>query len=245
MARYGSADVGFLLVGGMSVLGDVTELEDNREALLEEITALGDAWEAHEYIGVKRYMISQQGFYNDAANRSNALLVSPGTSRVLSFAPEGDTLGKKMVGSPMIQADYRRLISRGALHKANARYESEGNHDEGIILHTHKAETAASGDTEGADSQDNLVSSADGGAGYLQVSALTLGGYTSVTIKIRHSADDMTYADLITFAAVTVAPTAERLTVTGTVNRHLAHSWLFNGAGAGQTITYMVGFARD
>lgn len=244
MPRYSSPDVGFLLIGGYSVLGDTTSLEDNREAMLEDATVLGSGWEEHANVGVKRYELTQQGFYNSDTDRSNALLVNTGTSRVLSFAPEGNVLGRKFVGSPMIQADYQRQISRGVLHKANASYRSEGQHDEGKIIHTHKAESAASGDTEGADSQDAGASSANGGAGYLQVSDLTLGGYTSVTVKIRHSSDDITYVDLVTFASVTAKPTAERKTVAGTVNRHLAHSWLFNGAGGGQSVTYAVGFAR-
>lgn len=244
MTKYSSADVGFFLISGRNVLGDTTQLDDSREALMEETTVLGDAYEQHSAIGVKRFVISQMGFYNDATDRSNASLISPGVSRVLSIAPEGNTLGRRFLGSPMVQMDYKRLISRGAIHKANASYKSEGGHDEGILLHAHGAETAASGNTEGADSQDNLASSANGGSGYLQVSALTLGGWTSVTHKIRHSADDISYVDLITFTTVTAAPTGERKTVTGTVNRHLAHSWAFIGAGAGQSVTYFVGFAR-
>ena len=245
MSRYGSADVGFLLISGRNVLGDTTQLDDNREALIDEITALGDAYEAYASVGVKKYELSQLGFYNDATDRSNAALVTPGTSRVLSFAPETNALGKRFVGSPVVQMDYKRLISRGALHKANAQWRSEGNHDEGIILHALGAETGDSGNTEGAGSQDNLALSSNGGSGYLQVSALTLGGWTSVTMKVRHSDDDISYADLITFTTVTAAPTGERKTVTGTVNRHLAHSWAFVGAGAGQTVTYFVGFARS
>lgn len=245
MTRYGSANVGFLLVGGMDVLGDVTQLEDVREALTEDVTVLGDAWEQHAAVGVKRYTLSQQGFYNDAANRSNAALITPGASKVLAFAPEGNTLGKRFVGSGMVEASYTRQLSRGALHKANAEYLANTAHDEGIILHALGAETAASGNTEGASSQDNLASSALGGAAYLQVTALTLGGFTNVTFKVRHSADDVTYADLATFAVVAAAPAAERVAVAGTVNRHLAHSWLFNGAGGGQSVSYVVGFARN
>lgn len=245
MTRYGSADVGFLLVGGYNVLSNATSLDDNREAITEETTVLGSAWAEHASVGVKRYTLNQMGYFDDAANKSNALLILPGVSRVLSFAPSGNVLGRKFVGSPMVQAVYDRLISRGELHKANASYQSEDQHDEGIILHEHEAETGASGNTEGADSQDAGASTAAGGAGYLQVSALILGGYTNVTVKIRHSADDVTYADLITFAVVAAAPAAERIEVAGTINRYLAHSWLFNGAGAGNSITYFVGFARN
>lgn len=244
MARYGSADVGFLLANGLSILGDVTQIEDVREALIEDTTTLGLAWEAQSYVGVKRFDLSQQGFYNDAANAANAALVNPGASVVLAFAPEGNAVGKRFVGSPLVQVDYVRQLTRGALHKGNATYKSAGNHDEGIILHALGAETAASGNTEGAQSQDAGASSANGGAGYLELTALTLGGYTNFAVKVRHSADDITYADMVTFTTRT-AIGAERIAVTGTVNRHLAHSWAFNGAGAGQSATYMVGFARS
>lgn len=83
-----------------------------------------------------------------------------------------------------------------------------------------------------------------GGNGYLQVTALTLGGYTNVVVKVRHSADDVTYADLLSFVAVT-AVGAQKVAVAGTVNRYLAASHAFGGAGSGQSVTYFAGFARS
>jgi hypothetical protein len=73
-----------------------------------------------------------------------------------------------------------------------------------------------------------------------------LGGWTDLTVKVQHSADDSTYADLVTFTAITVAPAKERKTVAAgtTVNRYLAASWAFTGAGAAHTATFVVGFAR-
>jgi hypothetical protein len=64
-----------------------------------------------------------------------------------------------------------------------------------------------------------LASSVNGGAGYQQVSAFS--GFTGFVGKIRHSADDTTYADLVTFTNVTSAPNAQRVTCAGTVNRYL------------------------
>ncbi len=228
------------------MLGYATTLEVDKEALLERTDTLGDTWEEQSATGNKRGALRQEGFYDDGTNASNAALVgNEGLARVTCIGLEGNTLGKKFIGmaGPM-QINHKRIASRGELHKANSEYAANGEVEEGTILHTHKAETAA-GDTEGADSQDAGASSANGGAGYLEVSALTLGGYTSVTAKIRHSADDITYADLVTFANVTAAPTAERKTVAGTVNRHLACSWALNGTGSGPSITFMIGFVRN
>lgn len=87
------------------------------------------------------------------------------------------------------------------------------------------------------------LSTQEGGAGYVACSALTLGGYTNLAVKVRHSQDDATYVDLVSFAALT-ATGAERKTVAGTVYRHLAASWAFTGSGGAHTATFVVGFAR-
>lgn len=242
MARYGSADVAFLLINGMSVLGTRTSIEDTREAITEETTVLGLANEEHAYVGVKSYRMTQQGFYDDAANNINASLVSPSGSKVLTIGYETGVIGKRFAGGQLVQVNYSRLIERNALHKANAEYLSEDTHDEGIILHALGARTA-DGNSEGAESQDAGASSANGGAGYLQLTALALGGHTALDVKIRHSADDSSYVDLINFTDRT-AIGGERIEVAGTVNRHLAASWDFTGAGS-PSATFFVGFARN
>lgn len=241
MTRYSSADVAFLLVGGMDVLGDSTDLEDTREAILESTLVLGADWDTHEAVGVKRYTLSQQGFYNDAANRSNAALVSPGASKVLCFAPEGGAAGKPLVASPLVQATYVRQISRGALHKANATYQSEAGHDEGVILHALEAETA-DGNSE-ADAVDGGAGTTDGAVLYLQVTALDLDGYDDVSINVLHSTDNNTFTLLGSFADV-AAIGAQRVVVAGAVNRYLAVEWEFNGSGSTPSITFMAGAAR-
>ena len=67
---------------------------------------------------------------------------------------------------------------------------------------------------------------------------------TSPTLDavVRHSADDTTYADLATFTQAT-AVTAERKTVTGTVNRYLKCSLTIGGSST-PTVTAAIGFAR-
>ena len=81
--------------------------------------------------------------------------------------------------------------------------------------------------------------SSNGGVGYLEVSAAA--GFTNFVGKIRDSADDSTYADLITFADNVVAPFAERATVAGTVDRYLSFDGNVTGTGS---ITLFAGFAR-
>jgi hypothetical protein len=85
-----------------------------------------------------------------------------------------------------------------------------------------------------------LCSTVNGGAGYQQITALA--GFSGFVGKIRHSADDTTYADLVTFANVTVAPGKERKTAAGTVNRFLCFDGDVTGSGS---ITAFAGFVRS
>lgn len=246
MTKYGSDQVPFLLIDGYNVLGVTTEIEPNAEAETEETTALGDAYYTEGATGLKRAAFEQKGFYDDAAGSANEALVSSvGVSRVLCFGVKGNVAGAQFTGyRGMLEVSYVRSPARGVFHKASAKYKGNGFRDEGRMLHPYGVESAASGNTQATSVDDNGASSANGGCGYAQVVTLTLGGYTDLTLKVRHSADNVTFADLITFAAVTASPAAEAKTVSGAVNRYLASSWAFTGAGAGQSSYFFVGFAR-
>lgn len=211
------------------------------EAVTTESTSLGDAWVEHLPSGVRKASLSQDGFYDDAtAGVNEAFTGANQTEQVFCVALNAEAIGNKFIGvKGVFGAKTTRVSTRADLHRMNIDYTVTGAVDEGIILLNQVAKTS-DGNTEGADSVDNAASSANGGAGYLQVTAYS--GLTNVIYKIRHSVDDVTYADLITFATVTAAPTAERLTVSGTVNRHLAVDWNVTGSGS---VTAMVGFARN
>lgn len=239
MGNYSSKDVGFVLVGGYDLRADSGELRIKTEQLTDRQTSLGDSWEEHALLGLSKAEVVQSGYFNDAVDGGNAALVGLGASRVMSIGIEGNTVGRKFLGfQGAMQVDYERLASLSALHRANAMFRGSGQVDRGVILHALGARTA-DGNSEGADSVDNGALSAGGGVAYLHVVAYT--GFTSVVVKVRHSSDDVTYADLVTFASVT-AIGAERATVGVTVNRHLAVDWNVTGSGS---ITFMVGFRRN
>jgi len=74
------------------------------------------------------------------------------------------------------------------------------------------------------------ASSRNGGAGYQQVTAFA--GFTGYVGKLRHSPDNVTYADLCTFANVTAGPTADREVINGVINRYVDHAGDVTGAGS-------------
>jgi hypothetical protein len=83
------------------------------------------------------------------------------------------------------------------------------------------------------------ANSTGGGAGYLQITDCS--GFTNFVGKIRDSADDTTYADLLTFTDSVADPLGERVTVAGTVDRYLSFDGNVTGTGS---ITAWCGFAR-
>ena len=250
MVRYGSDQVGFILQGGRNLLADLTVVTIDREAIIEETMVLGDSDEQHAAVGVNKAIISQEGFYDDDTDRINDALVGL-TEEVACIGYAGNALPSGGVARPCVgikgqlQTTYVRAASRNELHKASAAYVANGIVEELVLLAHHVARTSDPGDTE-SNSHDNAASSASGGAAYLQVSALTLGGYTSVQVTIRDSADDAAWLDHAdgAFAVVTTAPQAQRIALTGTIRRYTAIDWDFVGAGSGQSITFMVGLNR-
>jgi len=246
MALKSSADVGFLLLGGKSVLAaPLKTINETRERLMEQSDGLGDSDDKWSPVGVGTFEMTQEGFFDSGTNLYHQALEAA-DPQVLMYAPLGNVIGDHLTGLSAVRTSYAVLPARGAFHKANATYRAETGPEKlgntRITAH-HVARTTA-GPTDTA-SYNWLASSANGGVGYLGVSALTLGGYTSVTVAIRDSTDDITFADLITFTAVTAAPTAERKTVTGTIDQYTLTRHTFNGAGTGQSITFACGLGRN
>lgn len=240
---YGSKDVGFFILGGYSILGSQTAIVVDGEALTTETTPLGVAFPTHDLLGKYSATVTQQGFYDGTAGGANtAICDREGAEQVMLLAHQGNVAGREMVAwQGAFAGKYQRVIADKDLDRANATYTISGAKEYPIILKALAAVTSDA-DTE-ADSIDNTASSAAGGSGYFACTALTLDGGTNIAAKVRHSADDSTFADLISFTAAT-AVTAERKTVTGTVNRYLAASWAWTGGGASKSATIVVGFKR-
>lgn len=241
MARRGSADVAFLLLGGYDILGTVTQIEDSLEAVVERSDALGDLWEEHSFTGVRRAEIGQEGFYDDAANSvHDALSTGPGVSRVLCYGIGGTATGAPFIGyEGAMQVNYHRVLSRGTLHKAVAAYRGNGVVDQhGRIVRMYAVHTAT-GATTGTP-LDGAASST-GGAAYLQYNA-TAG---EANIRVLHSSDNITYATLFTFTKTASGRGAERLTTTGVIERYVAMDVTTASAtGSIAALNTFVGLAR-
>lgn len=246
MTRRGSADAAVLLWGGYDLRGYTTDYELDKETPVEDVTVLGEADITQQAVGFIGTTIVVNGFYDDAALASHAALVGPANDRVLALALEGNTLGKRFFGAgSAIEFKYVRKVQVGKFHRTMANLVCSGVIDDGaqsLILYPQQTVTAA---IAGSTALDGGAATSNGGAAYLQVPALTLGGYTSITTKVQDSADGATgWADIATFTNVAAAPAAQRVAIAGTIRRYTRITLALNGAGSSPSITLFVGLAR-
>jgi len=101
------------------------------------------------------------------------------------------------------------------------------------------AETTDSSSSDGT-AVDNSESTAIGARANLHVTANSSDDAT--TIKVQHSADNSTWADLITFTSVpATTTTSETVSVSGTINQYLRAQSTLAGSG---DITYSLSISR-
>lgn len=168
---------------------------------------------------------------------ANAL--NSATKIKLIVAPEGHSNG---AGAIMLQADdtsYEISSAIADIVQASAEFQSTDAVEHGKILSSGSTVTATGNGT----SVDNGTSTANGGAGFLSVPVNTRNG--NITVKIQHSADNSTFADLITFTVVSsTSKTSQRVEVASgtTINRYLRVNYTV--AGSTGSATPVVAFTR-
>lgn len=241
MAAKHSSSAVFYLVGGRSLLGAKPKtLTYKITAEHETSTGLGDTFMASLPTGIQSVSLEQGGAFFDTANThtflSDVADSAQETSDVICAGFGGNTIELPFVGfAGAFKAEYDVISQIRELTKANTKYAFNGAIDDGVIIHPLAARTT---DTNGT-TVDQAASSSAGGAGYLQITALS--GFTGVVVKIQDSPDDSVWSDLITFTNVTAAPAAERLTVSGDVDRYVRAVIDVTGTGS---VTVFVGFNR-
>jgi hypothetical protein len=92
--------------------------------------------------------------------------------------------------------------------------------------------------------RDNTSSTANGGGAFIIATSVSGTSTPTLTAKITHSADDSTYADLVTFTALTSAGAEVKEVASGTtVNRYL--KVVYTVSGTTPSFNVIVGFGRN
>lgn len=197
-----------------------------------ESTSFNDT--AKTYItGLTDATISLEGMYDGAASAVDEVMAAAfGGTSIYTVLHGTNTIGTRGHAAKCINNKYEVKSPISDLSLITAEGQSTVGFD-AVVLHQPLSAITAAGTS--ATVVDNSASSANGGVAYLHATALTGAG---PVVKIQDSADDVTYADLITFDAISAANTAQRVTVTGTVDRYTRATW------AAGTATFNAAFGR-
>lgn len=206
-----------------------------------EVTTFGSNSKA--YIpGLMDGTVSLSGFFDGSANAVDAVLagaLQAATDTLVTFAPEGFSIGSHTFQMQAQETSFQVSAPVADAVTTSAEFQSNIGVWNSRSLHDLAAESSSTAST----SIDDAASSTDGGVTILHVTANTRS--SSTTIKVQHSSDNSSWADLVTFTAVSsTTTTQERFTVAAatTINRYLrASSTLSAGTGS---ITYTVSFGR-
>ena len=194
-------------------------------------------------VGHRDGTISLSGMFEGTASTGtdeffdNAL--GNATKALVIVALEGHSNG---TGAIMLEADdtsYEVSSAIADIVQASAEFQSTDAVEHGKILSSGSAVTATGNGT----GVDNTLATTNGGAGFLSVPVNTRNG--NITVKIQHSADNSTFADLVTFTVVSsTTKTSQRVEVASgtTVNRYLRVNYTV--AGSSGSATPVVAFTR-
>jgi hypothetical protein len=231
---------GRLLLDDLALSGYLKGWEHSTEREMADVTVEGDG--GHKNLpGLDNGSLSLDGVFDNtyAADGQDEVLDTArgaATASVITAAPEGFAVGKRVIPISARESNYAVSSPVGDAVTFAASWQSEGQVDVGVALHDLTAETV----TGNGASVDNAASSANGGVANLHVTAVS-GTTPNMVVKVQHSTDDSVWADLITFTAATTK-TAERLTVTGTVDRYTRGTRTITGTTP--SFTFAVAFAR-
>lgn len=183
-------------------------------------------------VGLTDATISAEGLFDSTFDGNVNTITASGTKSVWSIYPAGDAAGSAGRGYSLDITSAERTADIGDVVIVSIEGQSSVG-TERVISHHALAQRTASGT---ASVVDNAAATTTGGYGYAHATAAS----GTVAIRVQHSADNVTYADLLTFTNLTAAG-GQRGTSTGTVNRFTR---LVFTATAG-TATFVAGFGRN
>lgn len=232
MASHGKGTV--VLVGANNLSSYLNNVDWGKTADTHDTTTFGN--DNRNYSpGLKDGTASLSGLFDGAADAVDEELeaILGAAAQVVTIGVEAMAAGKRCRLLQALETEYNVTSPVSDMVSVDAAMQATEGIEAGVAL---QAPSATSGTGNGT-TVDSGAATTNGGVAHLHVTAFT--GANGV-IKVQHSTDGNTWADLITFATISAA-TVERAAVTGTVNRYLR---AIRSSGTFTSITYAVAFAR-
>lgn len=215
MAFSGGYNTRFMLAGyDLSTYLNQASKSGTTDAL--DTSTFGSQWRS-AIPGLKAGQMSVRGFSDNSAGAVTAVLGScfASNNKIVTSFDIGDTFGNLGWAMSALETDYGITSPVDGVTQIEASFTSNTGFDPVISL---RALAAATGTGNGS-TYDNGGATSNGGAGYLQLTSFS---GTNITVSINHSTDNFSANDvqLLAFAQVTAANSAERVAFTGTCNRY-------------------------
>jgi hypothetical protein len=242
VAYVSGKDLHAIFFDGLDVKQSNNELSITSEAVMPRRRPLGSVYKNCYPTGQVDGEMTITGWLDDVTSPQLGDLT--GDSKVISVLYEGNAVSLHFAGFAAANVTGAKIgTAEDDLDTYEPVITANGRGPLiGYVVAPHAARTAA-GNTDSAYATMNEASGVSGTA-FLHVTAIDLGGYDDVTVKVRHSTDHITFADHTAFAAVT-AVGAQTVALAATVNKYLSISHAYGGAGSDPTFTAFVGVAID
>jgi len=179
-----------------------------------ETTTFGDG--SKKYIaGLRDATVSLAGLFDGSANAVDEVLQAAlGAAAIISVCPAGvSAIGNRAEMADALATSYGVSATVADAVQVSAEAQVTGGVLQGVVLADLSARTGA-GQTAAL---DNAASTANGAKAFLHLTAFS---GTDITIKVQDSADNLAWADLITFTLAS-GVTSESVSASGTVDRYL------------------------
>jgi hypothetical protein len=229
-----------VLYNGTDLSAYFNEASISQDVETAETTAFGST--AKTYIaGLKDGTMSMSGMFDGSTDAIDAVLTATlgaTAADVATVVPAGlSTAGVSTFSSEVRETSYEISSPVSDVVAANLEVQATGGVDRGVLLIGGSTISASATPT----AINNGSSTSNGGVGYLHVTANTRDG--SSTFKVQDSADNVTFADLVTFTSVAASATGgERIAVTGAVDQYVRAEVVPGGSSG--SVTYTMAFAR-
>lgn len=187
--------------------------------------------------GLRDASLSLEGIFDGAVAGIEEVLLAALSAdpTIVVICPQGDILGNVAHGFSALETKYAIDSSKDDIVTLANELQSASGRDRLLIQHALSSEVATGNGT----SIDNGAQTTNGGVAYLHVPDIA--GITNLAVTIEDSADNSSFATILTFAGVTADRNAQRVAISGTVRRYTRARWVFTGAGSAQ---FCVGFGR-
>jgi hypothetical protein len=208
-----------ILIGGYNLSTFSSAYEVSQDAGPIEVTGFSEG--SKNYIpGLPSAQMSIDMMWSSTAGEVHTALASASSTGIVTLIPEGYSLGTASVSMPYLKTTYAPKSAPDArIDVGSIVFVSSGDNvgiENGVML-AHATITNTAAGTGVLDPTSAAVTAVCGASLHIWRAASA----DTYVVKVQHSTDNSTWADLITFTANGSAITSERQSVaSGTVNKY-------------------------